>query len=324
MKTLLKSLLLLLLASTGVSAAQDPEVRREALELMERASAASLPAKLPNLERVDTFRVLDAGSGPREGTFTRVVVQGTGRREEASFGDYHLAEVSTGGNLATMKSHKVAPAEVETVIGITPIRLMRFDGEDVIHRIVTKAVGGKNARCVEFDTIKGQKIENNEFCFDPANNTLILEKTGDDLIENTDFFSFAGGFFPSKITYSFAGIRKLEVSQTMTELTDATENVLVAPPGAMTLHFCKTWRRPIGVSMPQPKAGKGGRDYDVVVRGLIESDGQIHDAVVQEAELADLGAEALQLIKQWRFSPLICEGQPGELEASFVLHFHGR
>jgi outer membrane biosynthesis protein TonB len=57
---------------------------------------------------------------------------------------------------------------------------------------------------------------------------------------------------------------------------------------------------------------------------LIESDGQIHDAVVQEAELADLGAEALQLIKQWRFSPLICEGQPGELEASFVLHFHGR
>src|SRR6266404_1387800 len=104
MKTLLKSLFLLLLASTGVSAAQDPEVRCEALELMERASAASLPAKLPNLERVDTFRVLDAGSGPREGTFTRVVVQGTGRREEASFGDYHLAEVSTGGNLATMKS----------------------------------------------------------------------------------------------------------------------------------------------------------------------------------------------------------------------------
>jgi len=324
MKTLLKSLLLLLLASIGVCAAQDPEVRREAVELMERASAASLPAKLPNLERVDTFRVLDAGSGPREGTFTRVVLQGTGKREEASFGDYHLLDVWTGENLATLRSHKVAPAAVETVIGITPIRLMRFDGEDVIHRIVTKAVGAKNARCVEFDTVKGQKIENNEFCFDPANNTLILEKTGDDLIENSDFFSFAGGFFPSKITYSFAGIRKLEISQTMTELADATENVLVAPPGAMTWQSCKTWRRPIGVSMPQPKVGRGGRDYDVVVRGVIESDGQVHDAVVQSADLPDLGAEALQLIKQWRFSPLICDGQPGEVESSFVLHFHGR
>src|SRR5260370_12794933 len=119
MKALLKSVLLLRVACTGVSAAEDPEVRREALELMERASAASLPAKLPNLERVDTLRVLDAGSGPREGTFTRVVVQGTGSREEASFGAYHLAEVSTGGNLATMKSHMGAPTELEPDIGIT-------------------------------------------------------------------------------------------------------------------------------------------------------------------------------------------------------------
>jgi TonB family protein len=76
--------------------------------------------------------------------------------------------------------------------------------------------------------------------------------------------------------------------------------------------------------MPQPKAGKGGRDYDVVVRGLIESDGQIHDALVQSAELPDLGAEALEIIKQWRFSPLICEGSPGQIEADFVLHFQGR
>jgi Gram-negative bacterial TonB protein C-terminal len=324
MKMLLRSLPVVLLFVTTASA-QDPEVRRQAVELLERANAAALPASLPNLERVDTFRVLDAGSGPREGTFSRVVVQGTGRREEASFGGYHSIDVWTqGGNLATVSSHKVAPPEIETVVNITPIRLVSFDSEDVIHRIVTKAVGGKNARCIEFDTIEGQKIDNNELCFDPTNNSLILEKTGNDLIENSDFFSFSGGFFPSRIIYSFAGLRKLEISQTMTELTEAPENVLIAPPGAMTTHFCRTWRRAIGISMPQPKAGNGGRDYDVVVRGLIESDGQVHDAVVQEAELADLGAEALQLIKQWRFTPLICEGEPGQIEADFVLHFHGR
>ena len=323
MKTLLKPLPILLLLSTSAYA-QDPEVRRQAIELMERASAASLSPKLPNLERVDTFRVLDSGSGPREGVFTRVVMQGTGRREEATFGDYHLAEVLTEGQLATVRSRMIVPAELETVMNITPIRLMRFDGEDVIHRIITKAVGGKNARCVEFDTIRGQRIENNEFCFDLANNTVILEKTGDDLVENSDFFAFAGELVPSRITYSFAGVRKLEISQTMSELTDATENVLVSPPGALILHYCKTSRRPIGSSMPQPKAGNGGRDYDVVVRGTIESDGQIHDAVVQSSELADLGAAALELIKQWRFTPLMCDGQPGNIEGNFVLHFHGR
>jgi len=325
MKSLLKSFPLLFLVAATTASAQDPEVRRQAIELLERATAAGLPANLPNLERVDTFRVLDAGSGPREGTFTRVVVQGTGRREEASLGDYHSTQVWTrGGSIAKVSSHKLAPAELETVINITPIRLVTFNGEDVIHRIVTKAVDGKNARCIEFDTIRGQKTDNNELCFDTTNNSLVLEKTGDDLIENSGFFSFAGGFFPSRITYSFAGVRKLEISQTMTELTEAPENALIAPPGAMTAHFCRTWRRAIGISMPQPKAGNGGRDYDVVVRGLIESDGKIHDAVVQSAELPDLGVEALELIKQWRFSPLICEGEPGQIEGDFVLHFHGR
>jgi hypothetical protein len=32
----------------------------------------------------------------------------------------------------------------------------------------------------------------------------------------------------------------------------------------------------------------------------------------------------LEVIKQWRFTPLMCDGQPGEIEGSFVLHFHGR
>src|SRR5258707_4842228 len=206
MKALLKSLPLFLLFAS-VASAEDPQVRQEATELLERASGASLPPRLPNLERVDTFRVLDAGGGPREGTFTRVVVQGTGRREEASFGDFYSTQVWTRGDLAMVSTRKVLPAELATVINITPIRLMHFDGEDVIHRIVTKAVGGKNARCVEFDTIKGQKIENNEFCFVLANNTLILEKTADDLLENTGCFSYAVGSFPSKITHSFAVMR---------------------------------------------------------------------------------------------------------------------
>jgi hypothetical protein len=36
--------------------AQDVKVRQEAIQLMERATAASTSPHLPNLERVDTFR----------------------------------------------------------------------------------------------------------------------------------------------------------------------------------------------------------------------------------------------------------------------------
>ena len=304
--------------------AQDPEVRREAVQLLERANGVSLSPKLPNLERVDTFRVFDSSSGPQEGAFTRVVVQGTGRREESRFGAYHSLNIWTGGHLATMRTSELPPPEVSTVMRLTPIYLLRFADDDVIHAIVDKAPGGKRVRCIEFDTIRGQKIDNNEFCVDPGNGTLVLEKVGNELIENSEFFSFAGELVPARITYSFAGVRKLEISQTLAELTDASENVLGAPPAAQIRNFCKTYRRAIGTSMPQPQAGKGGRNVDVAVRGIIWTDGKVREAVVQSAEYPDLGAEALALVQQWVFTPAVCDGNPNTQEATFVVHFHGR
>ena len=323
MKSTLKFLPLILLTAIPASA-QDPELRREAVQLLERANGVSLSPKLPNLERVDTFRVLDSSVGSQEGTFTRVVVQGTGRREESRFGAYHSLDIWTGRRLATVRSSELLPPEINTVMRLTPIYLLRFADDDVIHAMVDKAAGGKKIRCIEFDTIRGQKIDNNEICVDPANGTLVLEKVGNELIENSEFFSFAGELVPARITYSFAGVRKLEISQTLTELTDASENVLAAPPEAQIRNFCKTYRRAIGISMPQPNSGKGGRNVDVAIRGIIWTDGKVHEAVVQSAEYPDLGAEALALVQQWVFTPAMCDGKPNTQEATFILHFHGR
>ena len=185
MKSVLKVLPLILFTAIPASA-QEPELRREAVQLLERANGVSLSPKLPNLERVDTFRVFDSSSGPQEGTFTRVVVQGTGRREESRFGEYHSLDIWAGGHLATVRSSELPPAEINTVMRLTPIYLLRFADDDVIHAIVDKAAVGKKIRCIEFDTIRGQKIENNELCVDHSNGTLVLEKVGDELIENSE------------------------------------------------------------------------------------------------------------------------------------------
>jgi len=314
----------LVLAAAIPAFAQDQELRREAMQLLERANAVSMSPKLPNLERVDTFRVFDTGSGPREGTFTRVVVQGTGRRDESFFGEYHSLDIWSGGHLATVRTSELAPSEIETVFRLAPIILSHFDDEDVIHSIVDKASGGKKIRCVEFDTIRGQKIDNNEICVDQSNGTLVSQKAGNELIENSEFFPFAGELLPAKITYTFAGVRKMEISQVVTELTEVSENVLAAPPTAEVRDFCKTVRRATGISMPQPKEGHGGRNVDVVIRGIISTDGRVHEAVVQSAENPDLGTEALALVQQWTFRPCLCDGDPNNQEAEFIVHFHGR
>ena len=114
--------LLALLISTACYA-EDVKLREEAEQLLERANRVSSPARLPNLERVDTFRVQDSSSGAAEGYFTRVVVQGTGRREEFILGSYHVLNVVTAGGLSVSGNPGMVPAEVPLLMSLTPIRL---------------------------------------------------------------------------------------------------------------------------------------------------------------------------------------------------------
>ncbi len=315
--------LLLVLSIAGISASQDLKVREEAIRLMERANAVSSSPKLPNLERVDTFRVF-GDAGAQEGSFSRVVIQGTGRREEFSFGDYHLVNVWTQKQVAVTGSPHILPAELMTVLRITPISNGRFDGEDVIHAITERPLGGRAARCIAFDTIRGQHTENNEICVDAANGTLLLEKLGERLVQYSEFFSFAGAWMPGKITYSQSGVQRMEIAQTMTELTAADANVLAPPMNAQMHKLCTTYRRPFGVSMPQPPSGSGGGNSDVVIRAMVGVDGKVFEATVQSSEREDLNAEALALAKQWTFTPSMCDGHPDAHEADVTLHFRGR
>lgn len=310
---------------TPVTSAQNPDLRSEAVLMLEKANSLSIAPKPPNLERTDVFRVLDASSTAREGTFRRVVVQGVGRREETVFGNYHTVDVFTHDTLTTVRSSELAPAEVDTVMRLTPIYRVTFADDDVIQTIVERAAAnGQKLHCIQFQTIRGKRFENNEICLDAANGTYASEKIGTELVEYGEFFSFAGAMFPKIITYSTEGVRKLEITQSMVEVTEPPESILAAPPNPSVRTLCKTYKRAIAESIPQPPEGHGGRDIDVAVRGIIGMDGRVHQAVVQDTERPDLSEEALALVRKWIFAPAVCNGQPNEEENVFIVHFHGR
>jgi len=304
---------------------QDIRVRVEAVHLLERGNAVTTPLKLPDLERVDSFRVYGPDQAVKEGTFSRVVIQKTGRRDETTFGDYHVVDVSVDRGGARVQTQVQAPAEVMTLLRVTPIYHVSFNDEDVIRAITNRELNGQPARCIEFDTVAGQKSHDNEICVDAATGAIVLEKLNEERIEYRDFFPFAGALVPGRIDYSSSAASSMEIQQSMTVLTDPTPNVLAAPPNARTYsRGCKVFRRAFGQSMPQPKPGNGGNESDVVVRGMIYPDGRIHDAVVQSSERPELNAEALDIIHQWMFTPAMCDAQPAISEASFTLRFQGR
>lgn len=303
--------------------AQDAQVRADAVRLLERATAASTPWNPPHSERVDTFRAF-SDSGVQEGTFTHVVIHGTGIRDEFNFGDFHQVVVHTEKNVAIGGSAHILPAELILLLRITPTYFVRFDHEDVIRSISDRDVNGRPAHCIEFDTIAGEKSDSNELCVDASNSTLLSGKLGDHSFEMSDYFPFGGVLMPGTIRYWRNGNEILEITQTITALENPSPNLLAAPPDAKILTRCKTFRRPFGVSMPQPKPGNRGGEVDIVVRGVIGTNGRVSDALIQNSDRPDLNAEALQTVQQWVFTPRMCNGTPNSTEASFTLHFQGR
>lgn len=314
--------LLLILFLASLSSAQDVKVRERAEHLLEHANQVSSSPKLPNLERIDSFRVYEDAT-VKEGSFSRVVVQGTGRRDEYTYGDYHLLNIWTQKQVAVVGGGHILPPQLVNVLDITPIYLVRFDGQDVIHAIVDRKVNSTDAHCIEFDTVKGERTDSNELCVDAVTGALVLEKVDGKVIENSEFFAFAGELIPGKITFTFGGSRT-EITQTMSVLTDGSANVLAAPENATMHGLCTTYRRPFGVSMPQPKPGNGATTTDVIVRGTVGMDGKFYEPAVQSSERPDLNTEALSVAQQWTFTPAMCNGRPDAHEAAITLHFQGR
>jgi hypothetical protein len=127
------------------------------------------------------------------------------------------------------------PPDLLDVARITPIHLVRFDSQDIIRSTTERNISGRSARCIQFDTVHGDHTDNNELCVDAANGTLLLEKLGQEVIENREFFLFACALMPAKINYSFAGAPKMEITQSVSQLAASDANVLAPPPNA-TMH----------------------------------------------------------------------------------------
>jgi Gram-negative bacterial TonB protein C-terminal len=316
------TLFVILAASTSVFS-QDLKLREEAVRLLERANAVSSSSKLPNLERVDTFRVF-GDSGTQDGSFTRVVVQGVGRREEYTLGSYDLVNIWSQKQVAVKGSPGILPPALVNVVRITPIYLLRFDDQDIIRDIMDRDVSGRPARCIQFDTVNAIRTDNNEICVDASSGALALEKVGQETVENSEFFSFAGALFPAKISYSFGGAQRVEIAQSMTELAASDANVLAPPPNSTMHKICTTYRRPFGVFMPQPESGNGGTTSEVLIRAQVNGDGHIYEPMVQASDRPELNAEALRLARQWTFTPAMCDGHVDVQEVDFSLHFQGR
>jgi hypothetical protein len=314
---------LLLFLPLALLQTQDDVARTEADHLLSVAQRASLPANPPNYEQDVMFRMLDPSSDSQTGTIQRIVVNGVGRRDEFAYGAFHTVNVWTSKGLASTRNGP-RPKEIDLALRLVPIELFHLNGEDVVHSVTAQERDGRTMRCIDFETIAGLKHDANELCTDSQNGTLVSATLGREQIQNSEFFQFAGALIPGKIVYTFAGVPKIEISQTMTPTAESPQEILTPPSNAVEHAACATSREPIAESAPMPPRGVGSGRADSVVEGWILVTGKVYNPMIIQSDRPDLDDEALAIFSQWKFTPMMCDGKPNPARRRFTIHFTGR
>ena len=301
---------------------ENPSLRAEAVRLLERASHASTPAVWPPNEMTLKFRVgAPAPGDPFEGEYVSSVGVPGQRRQTWRYGDCELTQIRDGKRIAVLQPGKKAmPGILNLLNEMAPVYLVRFDDQDIIRAITDPRVG---ERCIQFETVSGDRQQSNEACVDVQNGWLVSITAGDTTTTNSKFFPFQGSFLPGHIERWAAGQKAMEVDETVVLKSDYPPDYFTVPESS-TGFVCQEFRRAFEVSTPQPPPGSSMDVIDIRLKGIINPNGTVTGLMPIEQTYPELTSEAMKLVATWTYKPATCAGNVVTWGTTFIVHFKGR
>jgi hypothetical protein len=304
--------------------AEDPEMRAEAVRLMERADMLTTPVWPANEEFVD-FRVLQPAAGEAsEGSMKIGVKTPANKRWEFTYGTYKFIKVQNGSEFATFRSESAEPAALTSVRRLVPVFQGRFEPADMIRHIEDSTVDGRPARCIDFDTLKGDQQQSGQVCVDAQSGLLLSVRQGDETIRQSAYFRFNNASLPGHIERWVGNEKLLEIDSKVVVRTEYPPEYFDYPAEAKIDNACRSFHRAFADRVPQPEPrAQTNEAITVRVHGRVGKDGKTSSLKVLDAVRPDLAEEALRVVSGWTFHPAMCEYQPATQETDFEVRFKG-
>jgi TonB family protein len=308
------------------AAAEDMQLRTQAVQLLDRARALNAIRGGPYYLRTETTFVATAdGGGLSSGSLVRTRGMNGSLRMDVTFGEWQASMIFVDNQIGKVGPWDFPPYAVRKLLGLVPFSVGQFDNQDVVRAIRDGGAGGQAATCVDYDTIHGESKSSNSICVSKADGTLLEERDRGRVFEYSKYADVVGAKYPQHIEYSEESGFHFSGDLTITKLDGVSDDTFVIPSGAQGGVLCKTATAPTPLNAPQPEA-KGGADapvVNVVVRVFITASGTVVDPHVAKPGRAELDAEAVKLVQTWAFDPATCNGKPNSVPWDLVVHFQG-
>lgn len=271
------------------------------------------------------FRVLHPAPGEAsEGALKIGVRTRVNKRWEFTYGTYRYIKVADGSEFATYRSESAGPAALTTVRKLLPAFHGQFDSADMVRGIADVTVDGHPARCIDFDTLKGDQQQSGQVCVDAQSGFLLSIRQGDEAIRQSAYFRFNNASLPGHIERWVGNDKLIEIESKVVVRTAYPPEYFDYPPDAKIDHACREFHRAFADHTPQPDPKTQSNEaVTVKLHGRVGKDGKPNSLKVLDAARPELAAEALRVVSQWSFHPAMCEYQPATREMDFEVTFKG-
>ena len=279
----------------------------------------------PANEEFFSFRILEPAPGEDAAGDIKIgVAKPELKRWEFTYGQYSFIQVQNGSEYATLRSQPTEPAPLTSVRKIIPVGLGRFEQADIVRRIEDKNIEGQAARCISFDTLKGDHQQPGRVCVDVREGWLLELTQGDETLRQSKFYRFNNAFLPGHIERWVANRKLIEIDENIVIREQYPPDYFDYPTGSSLRNTCTAFQRAFVDNTPQPAQKMSSNDFtDVRLHGFIGKDGKPYGLKVLDTFRSDLAKEAVRVVSNWTYHPAMCLYEPANMETDFVVHFKG-
>ncbi len=301
--TLLLALTSVLLPSTAFANKKDAEAAamiEHAKQLSDIRSEGAPAFKL----RV-SFKI-NANDGTLEGEYTEIWVSRAQWRKDTVAGNFRRTEMAMGRKRWLLDSTPAVPERLEAGTGFSGFGRLQAEGWKP-QKIDVRNQNGLSVRCIE--------TGKSSLCFDVTNGTLAYEVTERPAAVGTcshsDYQKFGDRLVARSFVCTEGKVTTIEARVVELALDSTPDQALfVRPEGSKESVNCLDGiQRPTLVHDVTPAVPPG---TTVLLSIVVGTDGKPKDLKVVSA--TDLGSQqaALDGVRQWRFKPAMCNGEPTE------------
>jgi TonB family protein len=297
------------------------EIQKRADALMEKARELSdiHSPNGPSFRLKATFSFTGKDLDIVEGTYTEVWVSRSKWMRETNVKNWRRIETAGLTRLYRLDNETNFPAQASRLSSLTeifPSAAQPLEYASISDSPATNA----RAQCAvtEPDTSNLKSA----FCFEKKNG-LLLKKIVPEIrprnvvaysCEYNSFHKVLNRWFPYEI--NCYEDRHLRLSARIVEISPEPSPdpaLFAAPQGAIELGNCPSkLQPPHAVSTPEPTAppSSHGQGSEVVLSVVVDEKGQPQNVQVASSGGATFDEKAIKALRQWRFKPAICNGEP--------------